>query len=570
MPHFKILQEKVVDLVSSQVSLEKQEIFDLLEIPKNIENGHICFPTFKLAKNLKQAPPKIAQELTDKINQIKPGEIEKVSAASGYVNFQFSDQCVQEVLMAMLDGGFANLGHGDIGQGKTVAIDYASPNVAKPMHIGHFRAAIIGQAVRNLAATQGYKVLGINHLGDWGVQFGKLAWAYKKWGKEYSFAEKPFDTLLKLYVRFHEEAEKNAEIEALGSLEFKKLEEGDLEVRKIWQLFLEISLKDFQRLWDMIGLKHELTLGESFYSDKLADVEERLTKAHLLEESEGAVVVKLDELGLPPCLIRKSDGASLYATRDLATAIYRREVLKADLNLYVVGQEQTLHFTQIFAVLKKLGYDWVSGLHHISFGMYRFKDIGKMSTRKGNVIYFEDVINKAIELSLKVIEEKNPDLKNKNETAKIIGVGALIFNDLFNDRVKNVDFDWEKILDFEGNSGPFVQYAYVRCRSLLAKYGKNPQLTMASALSSNEERELVKLLVSFEVSVENAFKYFKPNILAQYLIDLVKTFNHFYQVHRILTGDPSLISSRMELVNATMLVLQKGLLMLNIKCPEAM
>ncbi|MCB0343390.1 MAG: arginine--tRNA ligase, partial [Bdellovibrionales bacterium] len=462
------------------------------------------------------------------------------------------------------------LGHSSLGAGKTVVIDFSSPNVAKPMHIGHLRATVIGQAICNLARSQGYNVIGINHLGDWGVQFGKLAYAYQKWGSEYPFATEPFESLYKLYVRFHDEAELDPEIEKEGSLMFKRLEDGDEGIADLWRMFVDVSMQDYNRLWAMLGVKHELVRGESFYNDRLKAVEDRLQKLGLLEESEGAVVVKLDDADMPPCLIRKSDGASLYATRDLASAIYRKEELGADLNLYVVGAEQTLHFKQVFKVLEKMGYEWAKDCHHVSFGMYRFKDVGKMSSRKGNVIFLEDVLRRAIDMVKEVIESKNPDLDDKDEVAKKVGVGAIVFNDLINDRVKNVDFDWDRVLDFEGDSGPYVQYVCVRCESILRKYGKAVPPSMPVDLDSSEERELVKILLSYPEILNVAFKGFKPNVLAHYLLDVCRAFNHFYHKCRVLGVEPEVEAARIALVSATLAVLKNGLKLLNIETPKAM
>ena len=414
----------------------------------------------------------------------------------------------------------------------------------------------------------GWKTIGDNHLGDWGVQFGKLAWAFQNWGHEYPFAAEPFASLYQLYVRFHEEAEQNEELNRQGSLTFKKLEEGDPDVTLIWKKFLEISLKEYQRLWDRLGVKHDLVRGESFYNDRLKDVEKRLEKAGLLEESDGAFVVKL-EGNTPPCLIRKTDGSSLYATRDLAGAIYRREELKADLNLYVVGVDQNLHFKQIFEVLKKMNYDWWDSCHHISFGMYRFKD-GRMSTRKGNVVFLEDVLDKSVDLVKKIIAEKNPDLADKDHVAEQIGIGAVTFNDLINDRVKNVDFDWERVLDFDGASGPYIQYCVVRCGSLIKKFSQPISRKFATTLTSTEERELIKLLALYPEVLRKAFAHFKPHFLAQYLVDVCRIFNHFYQKHRVLGQAPDIAQSRMTLVHSTREVLSSGLVVLNIQIPDAM
>jgi arginyl-tRNA synthetase len=499
---------------------------------------------------------------------MRPPSIESVTAIGGFLNFTFRDEYLQNVLLDAVHKPEGRLGASNVGAGKTLVIDYSSPNVAKPMHIGHLRATVIGQAIRNLAETQGYKVIGLNHLGDWGVQFGKLAWAFREWGSQYDFAGKPFESLFALYVRFHDEAEKNPELDAQGSLVFKRLEDGDAEIEALWKTFVDISLKEYGRLWALMGVRHDLVRGESFYNDKMKAVEARLEKLGLLEESEGAMVVRLGD-DMPPCLIRKSDGASLYATRDLASAIYRHDVLKADLNLYVVGVDQTLHFKQVFKVLEMMGFDWAKSCHHISFGMYRFKE-GKMSTRKGRTVFLEDVLNQAIEMVERVIEEKNPSLPDKKKVAEQVGVGAIIFNDLAVDRVKDVEFDWDKALNFEGDSGPYVQYSYVRCMSLLRKYAKTPAMRLSIALSSNEERELVRLLLNYQDVLSASFTTFRPNILAQYLLEVCGAFSRFYNKHRILGEASDVETARMGLVEASRRVLKSGLETLNIQAPDAM
>lgn len=542
---------------------------DLLEVPKQMEHGHYALPVFSLAKEFRQAPPLIAQELSAKMNGEKTDFLAEITPLKGFINFKFSDNFLQKTLVEEVFGGPEKLGCRETHKGKKLVIDYASPNVAKPMSIGHLRATVIGQAIRNLCEAQGYEVVGINHLGDWGVQFGKLAWAFQEWGASYPFKEKPFESLYQLYVRFHEEAEKDEELNRRGAETFKKLEQGDSEIQKIWQMFLDISLTKYRQLLARLGVVHDLNQGESFYNKYLKSTEERLEKAGILEESEGAMVVKLDDQEMPPCLIRKSDGTSLYATRDLAAAIYRREEMKADRNLYVVGMDQTLHFNQLFSVIKKLGYDWWDTCHHISFGMYRFKE-GRMSTRKGNVIFLEDVIEKAVELVGELIEEKNPNLENKAEVAEQVGIGAIIFNDLINDRVRNVDFDWDRVLDFDGSSGPYVQYCQVRCNSLIERYGREPKSSLAVVLSSKEERELVWRLLQFEEVVQNAAESFKPNYLAQYLVDICQQFNHFYQKHRVLGESSEVEASRITLVHCTRAVLRQGLKLLNIQSPLAM
>ena len=552
--------------------LTVERLLASLELPKKIEHGHLAFPIFPLAKILKKAPPLIAQTAADALakanHRLVKNAISSIKPAGGFINITFSDDYLQNILVESISTQKDRVGHSSIGKNQTLVIDYGSPNVAKPMHIGHLRASVIGQAIRNLAATQGYNVVGLNHLGDWGVQFGKLAWAYLNWGKDYDFKAKPFESLYAMYVRFHDEAEKDPKLEAEGSLMFKRLEAGDPEVTAIWKEFVEISMKDYQRLWSMLGIHHDLTRGESFYNDRLKDVEKKLEAKGLLIESEGAMVVQLGE-EMPPCLIRKSDGASLYATRDLASAIYRHDELKSKLNLYVVGVDQTLHFKQVFKVLELMGYDWAKDCHHIAFGMYRFKE-GKMSTRKGRTVFLEDVVTQAIELVDKLMLEKNPGLENRAKIAEQVALGAIIFNDLAVDRVRDVEFDWEKALSFEGDSGPYVQYMHVRCLSLIRKYAKPIPLNFSKTLDALEERELIRLLLSYQDVLTVAFTMFRPNVLAQYLLELCATFSRFYNKHRILGEAADVEASRMLLVDITRQVMAAGLRTLNMQAPEVM
>lgn len=544
-------------------------LMNMLESPKQSGHGHLAMPVFAWAKEHRKAPPVLAQEIAAQLSANKPEGLAEIEPLSGFVNFTFENKFIQDMLAADILNNKGHVGYSKTGAGKKMLIDFSSPNVAKPMHVGHLRATVIGQAIVNLAKTQGYQTIGLNHLGDWGVQFGKLAWAYNHWGKEYPFDKEPFESLYKLYVRFHEEAEKNPELEAEGSKVFKKLEDGDAEIAKLWKMFVDISLKDYQRIWDMLGVKHDLVRGESFYNDRMKPVEKSLEDKGLLEESDGAMIVRLDQENMAPCLIRKADGASLYATRDLASAIYRMEELKADLNLYVVGVDQTLHFRQVFKVLEKMGYPWVGKLHHISFGMYRFKDM-KLSTRKGNTIFLEDVLEKAIELVREIIEKKNPGLANKELVARQVGIGAIVFNDLSNDRVKNVDFDWDRALDFEGDSGPYVQYCGVRCSSLIQKYGKPVAQEFKIELSSPEELELFRVLLAYQDVLRVSFESFKPHTLAGYLIDVCHRFGQFYNKCRIIGEPPEIESSRMTLVQMVHSVIREGLGVLSIQLPDAM
>ncbi len=543
------------------------EIYRFLEKPKQKKMGHICLPVFRLSKELKKTPVLIASQVAKSISLKNLLYIQKVDSVSGYINFFWKSDFLKTTLVEFCKNdqlGFSSLGHG-----KKIIIDYSSPNVAKPMHVGHLRATIIGQALRNLAETQGFKVIGLNHLGDWGVQFGKLAWAYKKWGSEYDFKNKPFESLYDLYVLFHSETKEHPEYEVKGAKTFKALEDGDEGLLKLWKMFIDISMKEYKKTWKRLGVFHDLVCGESFYSDKLDHIVGLLKRKNLLVQSKGAWVVKLDEKR-PPCLITKSDGASLYATRDLASALYRMQELKCDINLYVTGHEQKLHFSQIFSVLKKMGYQWVKDCHHISFGMYRFKNVGKMSSRKGQVIKLNDVLNKAVEIVMKRIIEKNPNLENKDKTAEIVGVGAVVFNDLLNDRVKDVEFDWNKVTDFEGDSGPYVQYSVVRCKSILRKAkGIVPE----SVVSLNHETEisLMNLLLEYEGVLKLSFQTFKPNYLATYLLDVSKAFSSFYNnCPIILIKEEGLKKTRLFLVNSVLKVLVAGLKVLNIKAPDKM
>lgn len=563
---------------SGEISQSKLE--RVLEQPKSLDHGHLAFPVFPLAKIMRQPPPAIAAKIAAHLEEVIENSADsrsnslglaRVQPAGGYVNLTFRNDVYQARLFESIQADGSRLGYADTGKGKRIVIDYSSPNVAKPMHVGTLRATVIGQAIRNIAETQGYEVVGLNHLGDWGVQFGKLAWAYTKWGHEYDFNGAPFQSLFDLYVRFHDEATKDPALDAEGSLVFKKLEQGDKEIQKIWKMFVDITLVEDQKLWDLLGVKHDLVRGESFYNDRLKSVEDLLEKRGLLTASEGAMVVHLGD-DMPPCLIRKSDGASLYATRDLASAIYRKDELKADLCLYVVGVDQTLHFKQVFKVLEMAGFDWAADCHHISFGLYRFKDGIKMSTRKGNVIFLEDILKQAIERTSEVIATKNPGLsvEERAKVAQDVGVGAVIFGDLVFDRVKNVEFDWDRILSFEGDSGPYVQYMHVRCQSLLRKFGRTPNLNLVSPLVENDERELVRLLMSYDETLEASFRGFKPNILAQYLLEVCGVFSRFYHNNRILGEAKDIEESRMALVAATQAVLRQGLNKLSIQAPDYM
>ncbi len=579
--NFKIKSDLSIELESifnmsllNGIAKSEYQIKNLLEQPNDTSFGQMSLPVFSLSKTLRLSPAEIAKRIAEFLNQEKHKseflkEVEQVSAISGFVNFKFKTSYLTNQLLNLVNTD--NVGFVRKKNNKKLVIDYSSPNVAKPMNVGHLRATVIGQALRNLSVTQGYEVVGLNHLGDWGVQFGKLAWAYTEWKSEYDFKNEPFKALFDMYVRFHDEAEKDNSLNEKGSEVFIRLEKGDPEITALWKMFVEISMKEYQRLWDRLGVKHDLVRGESFYSDQLSDTVALVEQKGLLELSEGAYVVNVGE-DMPPCLIKKSDGASLYATRDLASAIYRHDVLGSDLNLYVVGVDQTLHFKQVFKTLSLMGYEWAENCHHISFGMYRFKDQGKMSTRKGRAIFLEDVLNKSVELVKEIIETKNPSLENKDLVAEQVGVGAVIFNDLVNDRVKDVDFDWSKILDFEGDSGPYIQYTSVRCLSVIEKFNFDITNTYNDKINfEKEEIDLICVLLGYESVLSLAFEKFKPSLVANYLLDLAKSYNSFYNKHRILgLEDKDLSTRRVLLTIHSQKILGAGLKVLNIQVPQKM
>ncbi len=563
------LKQKLAQEIHEIVSRPVNDLVALMEVPRDIKFGQVALPVFRWAKEWKKAPPIIAQELAQKVKEMNVENLSQVTAVGGFVNFQFEDTFVQSLLFNECFDKGKDIGGSNVGAGKTIVIDFSSPNIAKPMSVGHLRATVIGQSIYNIAKSQGFNVVGVNHLGDWGVQFGRLALAYQMWSEEYDFSGNAFQSLFDMYVRFHEEMKTQPELEKQGSLVFKKLENGDQEIKKLWEMFIDISIKEYNKIYKLLGVTHDEVLGESFYNDKMKPTEELLSQKGLLEESDGAMVVKLDEYDMPPCLIRKSDGASLYATRDLACALYRREQMRGDQLLYVVGVDQGLHFQQVFKVLEKMGYDWAKSCKHIAFGMYKFGE-NKMSTRKGNVIFLKDIVDKAIALCAEVIEEKNPTLLNKEEVARQVGLGAVIFNDLAGDSIKDVKFDWDRVLDFEGDSGPYVQYSGVRCKSLLEKFGQELPRATKVALSSLEERALVRLLLSFPEVVATSYQNFKPHYLANYLLDLSKSFNNFYHKCQILKADDEVKQARMLLVHSTHLVIEKALNLLNIELPNRM
>ena len=550
---------KVID------SLDQSAISNLLEQPKSSDLGDIAFPAFSLAKVERKAPQAIAADIAEKID---PSHFEKVVATGPYVNFflnkaKISDQVIKEVIKEGADYGQQNEG-----QGGNITIDLSSPNIAKPFSVGHLRSTVIGDALSNIFRKMGYNTIKINHLGDWGKQFGLLMVAYKKWGNKEAVEANPIDELLKLYVRINAEIENDPALDEEGRLWFKKLEDGDPEATELWQWFRDESLVEFNRIYELLGVEFDSLNGEAFYNDKMDEAVKILEDKGLLKESKGASIVDLDDVNLPPAMIKKSDGATLYITRDIATAMYRARTYNFVKNVYVVGQEQSNHFRQLKAVLKKMGFDWSDDMIHVDFGLVT-KNRQKLSTRKGNIILLEPTLQEAISRAKAQIEEKNPNLENKEAVAHAVGVGAVKFYDLKTDRRNGYDFDLEAMVSFEGETGPYVQYAYARIQSILRKADFKPSLDANYNLNDAESWEIIKLLQDFARVVKRASDNFEPSLIAKYAISLAQAFNKYYAHTRILDENPER-DSRLALSYTTAVVLKEALRMLGVEAPEKM
>ena len=550
---------KVID------SLDQDAILNLLEQPKSSDLGDIAFPAFSLAKVERKAPQAIAADIAEKIDQ---SAFEKVVATGPYVNFfldksKISDQVIKSVIEAGADYGQQDEGHG-----QNITIDLSSPNIAKPFSVGHLRSTVIGDALSNIFRKMGYNTIKINHLGDWGKQFGLLMVAYKKWGSKEAVEANPIDELLKLYVRINAEIENDPELDEEGRKWFKKLEDGDPEATELWQWFRDESLVEFNRIYKLLGVEFDSLNGEAFYNDKMDEAVQILEEKGLLKESKGASIVELDDVNLPPAMIKKSDGATLYITRDIATAIYRARTYNFVKNIYVVGQEQSNHFRQLKAVLKKMGFDWSDDMVHVDFGLVT-KNRQKLSTRKGNIILLEPTLQEAISRAKAQIEEKNPELENKEEVAHAVGVGAVKFYDLKTDRRNGYDFDLEAMVSFEGETGPYVQYAYARIQSILRKANFTPSTDATYSLSDPESWEIIKLLQDFSRVVKRAAENYDPSLIAKYAINLAQAFNKYYAHTRILDESPER-ESRLALSYSTAVVLKEALRLLGVDAPEKM
>ena len=550
---------KVID------SLDQDAILNLLEQPKSSDLGDIAFPAFSLAKVERKAPQAIAADIAEKIDQ---SAFEKVVATGPYVNFfldksKISDQVIKSVIEAGADYGQQDEGHG-----QNITIDLSSPNIAKPFSVGHLRSTVIGDALSNIFRKMGYNTIKINHLGDWGKQFGLLMVAYKKWGSKEAVEANPIDELLKLYVRINAEIENDPELDEEGRKWFKKLEDGDPEATELWQWFRDESLVEFNRIYKLLGVEFDSLNGEAFYNDKMDEGVQILEEKGLLKESKGASIVELDDVNLPPAMIKKSDGATLYITRDIATAIYRARTYNFVKNIYAVGQEQSNHFRQLKAVLKKMGFDWSDDMIHVDFGLVT-KNRQKLSTRKGNIILLEPTLQEAISRAKAQIEEKNPELENKEEVAHAVGVGAVKFYDLKTDRRNGYDFDLEAMVSFEGETGPYVQYAYARIQSILRKANFTPSADATYSLSDPESWEIIKLLQDFARVVKRAAENYDPSLIAKYAINLAQAFNKYYAHTRILDESPER-DSRLALSYSTAVVLKEALRLLGVDAPEKM
>ena len=543
-----------------------------IEIPKDASNGDYAFPCFRLAKELRKAPPLIANEIKEKI-ELDENIIEKVEIAGGYLNFYVNKKALAKEVLSEIANN-SSYGKSNIGQGKNIVIDYSSPNIAKPFHIGHLRSTVIGAALYNIYKYLGYNTIGINHLGDYGTQFGKLIEGYKLWGDEYDIEKDPIGELTKIYIRINQACKEDENVLNACRDNFKKLEEKDPYCVEIWEKFRNLSLKEFQKIYDLLGSKFDSWNGEAFYSDKMQEVIDILEKTGKLVESQGARIIDLEDKGIStPCIIEKSNGSTTYATRDLAAILYRARTYDFDKALYLTSYEQALHFKQIFEVAKLLGLDekYTNGLEHVSFGMVLLPT-GRMSTREGNVIKLEDLLNEAMQRAEEIIEAKNPELEDKKEVAKKVGIGAIIFNDLANSRIKDEIFDWDTILNFQGETGPYIQYTYVRIKSILEKVTKMPEYDQIQVEKLEDEysQAILKLLYQFEETLIQVTKKEEPSILSRYLIDLAKAFSSFYNENKIIGEDKELQDARIYLSYSVGKILKKGAELLGIQMPDKM
>jgi len=562
----------IAEAIAKAIVIDEKELYSYIEVPKDIKNGDYAFPCFKLAKILKKSPMQIASDINDKIS-INEELIKKIEIVGGYLNFYIDKDLLTKEVLEKIDNK-EEYGKVETPKNKNIVIDYSSPNIAKPFHIGHLKTTVIGGALYNIYKYLGYNVTGINHLGDYGTQFAKLIEGYKLWGKEYDLSEDPIDKLADIYKRINELCKEDEKVLDNCRENFKLLEQGDEYCTKLWQEFKDISIKEFQKIYDLLGTRFDSWNGEAFYADKTDEVIEILQKTGKLKESEGAMIVDLSDKGIDtPCIICKSNGSTIYATRDLAAILYRARTYDYDKALYVTSYEQNLHFKQIFEVAKLLGLDekYTKGLEHVPYGFVRLST-GKMSTRLGNFVKVEDLLNDAINQAKKIIEEKNPNLENKDEIAKKVGIGAVIFNDLAVSRIKDEIFDINAMLNFQGETGPYIQYTYVRTNSVLEKANSIPKFKDINIdlLQDEYSQNIIKLIYNFEDTLNQVIEKSEPSLLARYLIDLSKAYSNFYNENKIICEDANLQNARVYLTYAVGKVLKNGAKLLGIEMPEKM
>lgn len=564
-------KQEIAKNITQAIKTEQDIIENAIEVPTDTIHGDYAFPCFKLAKELKKSPVIIANEIKEKI-QVDHNIVEKIEIVGGYLNFYIKKETLIQTVLEEICKQKGEYGNSKLGNGKNVVIDYSAPNIAKPFHIGHLRSTVIGGALYNVYKKLGYHVIGINHLGDYGTQFGKLIEGYKRWGDQYNIDEDPINELTKIYIRINNLCKEDEEVLETCRDNFKKLENKDPYCIEVWNKFRQLSLKEFQKVYDMLGSQFDSWNGEAFYSDKMQEIIEKLQATGKLIESQGAKVIELGE-DIAPCIIEKSNGSTTYATRDLAAILYRARTYDFDKAIYVTSYEQILHFKQVFEVAKLLGVSekYTNGLIHVPFGMVLLKD-GKMSTREGNMIKLEDLLKEAIARASQIIEEKNPQLENKEDIAKKVGIGAVIFNDLSNSRIKDELFDWNQVLNFNGETGPYIQYIYVRTKSVLEKAGYIPDVTTidVSKLLNKEAIETITLLYSFSSILEQVAEKNEPSILARYLINLSQSYSSFYNEHHIIVEDKKIQDARLMLTYICGVVLKEGVNLLGIQMPDKM
>ena len=566
MQDFKVAVATCLKEHIEELTLE--EITALIEVPPNKDMGDFAFPCFKLAKVFRKAPNMIAAELSEKIEA--KGVISNVTPLGGYINFFVNKSQLAETVIKDVLTKKEKYGHSDLGKDKTIVIDFSSPNIAKPFHIGHIRTTVIGNALYKIYDSQGYNTVRINHLGDYGTQFGKLIVAFKLWGNKEAVEANPIPELLKLYIQFHDEAERHPEMEDEARAWFTKLENGDEEAKALWQWFRDESLKEFARVYDLLDIEFDSYNGESFYSDKMDRVIDIIKDKGLLQESQGTNIVDLEEYNMPPALITKNDGSTLYMTRDLAAALYRKENYDFEKCIYVVGSQQSLHFQQLFKVLELVGFEWAKDMVHVPFGMVALEE-GTMSTRKGRVVFLEDVLKQAIEKTKETMLTKNPNALNVDEIAKQVGVGAVVFQELSNSRIKDYTFSWLRTLSFEGETGPYVQYTHARCCAVLRKAEEEVTTDINYELLNDvDSAEVLKVIASFNKTILNAMRKNEPHIITRFVLDLAQAFNKFYHDNSILVEDAELRKARLALVCATRQALENGLKLLGMQAPERM